>query len=99
MAELEARVAEITSEKGEIPRELIAPSSRLVEDLNVDSLTFIEIVMALEEEFGVVMPEGIEKKTAADGPVTVAALAKVVEQLSSQLQTPGSQEAPPSKSQ
>jgi len=31
----------------------IVPEARLVEDLNADSLDIIELVMALEEEFGV----------------------------------------------
>ena len=31
----------------------IVPDARLVEDLNADSLDIIELVMALEEEFGV----------------------------------------------
>src|SRR5688500_10937977 len=83
LAELERRVAEITSEKGEIPWGLITVMSRLEEDLNVDSLTLIEIVMALEEEFGVVMPDKVDKQISAgesvSEPLTVGALAKVVE--------------------
>ena len=38
------------------PQEL-TPTSRIVEDLGADSLDVVEIVMALEEEFGIEIPD------------------------------------------
>lgn len=35
----------------------ITPDSRFVEDLNADSLEVVELVMALEDEFGVSIPD------------------------------------------
>jgi acyl carrier protein len=35
----------------------ITPDSKFVEDLNADSLEVVELVMALEDEFGVSIPD------------------------------------------
>lgn len=51
--ELEDRVYNIMSEQTDIPRFKITPNSRLKEDLKLDSLDFIDIIQALEEEFKV----------------------------------------------
>lgn len=41
--------------------------ARFVEDLGADSLDTVELVMALEEEFGIEIPEDAEKaKTVGD---------------------------------
>jgi acyl carrier protein len=35
----------------------VVPEARFAEDLDADSLDLVELVMALEEEFGVAVPE------------------------------------------
>src|SRR6185436_19912015 len=41
----------------DVSAEKILPKARLVEDLGADSLDLVEITMALEEEFGVEIPD------------------------------------------
>ncbi len=62
------RLKEIVSEQLEIDAETITADTRLNEDLNADSLDVVEMLMALEDEFGVDIPdEEIEKmKTIGD---------------------------------
>jgi acyl carrier protein len=36
---------------------MVTPQARLVEDLNADSLDCVELVIALEEEFNIVIPD------------------------------------------
>ncbi|MBR2043425.1 MAG: acyl carrier protein [Clostridia bacterium] len=62
------KLKEIVAEQLEIDAETITTETRLNEDLNADSLDVVEILMALEDEFGVDIPdEEIEKmKTVGD---------------------------------
>lgn len=62
------RLKEIVAEQLEIDAETITEQTRLNEDLNADSLDVVEMLMALEDEFGVDIPdEEIEKmKTIGD---------------------------------
>jgi acyl carrier protein len=52
----------------EVAREQCIDSARLTEDLKADSLDVIEVVLALEEEFSIEIPdEAVEKiKTVGD---------------------------------
>jgi acyl carrier protein len=47
------RVSRIIADYREIPIETVEPESRLVEDLGLDSLGYLEIVFEIEEEFQV----------------------------------------------
>ena len=38
--------------------ETITPQSEVVKDLGADSLDVVELMMALEDEYGVTLPEG-----------------------------------------
>ena len=62
------RLKEIVAEQLEIDAETITAETRLNEDLNAASLDVVEMLMALEDEFGVDIPdEEIEKmKTIGD---------------------------------
>jgi acyl carrier protein len=62
------RLKEIVAEQLEIDAETITAETRLNEDLNADSLDVVEMLMSLEDEFGVDIPdEEIEKmKTIGD---------------------------------
>ena len=40
-----------------VPEEKVVPEARFAEDLEADSLDLVELVMALEEEFGITVPE------------------------------------------
>ena len=54
---LEERVAEIIVEQLGVSREEISPDASFVEDLGADSLDLVELVMAMEEEFDVEIPD------------------------------------------
>ena len=53
---VEQRTCEITSEQLGIPLNKVLPSSRLIEDLHCDSLDLVELIMELEDEFQVTIP-------------------------------------------
>src|SRR5688500_1603131 len=76
--QLELRIADIISEQNGIARELIKPSTRLLEDLNIDSLELIELIMALEDEFAIEIPDDISKQMFVREPMTVGGLAEIV---------------------
>lgn len=64
MAEVEAKVKKIISEQLGVPETDVKPEASFVNDLGADSLDTVELVMALEEEFGVEIPdEDAEKIT------------------------------------
>ncbi len=48
---------------GNFKLEDLTNEKRLIEDLNADSLAIVEIVLALEEEFGMKIPDAIVEKT------------------------------------
>lgn len=55
---VERRVREIVAEQLGIAEDEILPSSSFQEDLGADSLDIVELVMAMEEEFAIEVPEG-----------------------------------------
>lgn len=64
----EDRVKEIIAKELEVGVPQLAPEAKFIEDLGADSLDIVELVMALEEEFGLDIPdEDAEKmKTVGD---------------------------------
>lgn len=49
-------VADLLSEICDIPREDIVPESHVMNDLEVDSLDFLDTVFAIDKEFGIKVP-------------------------------------------
>ena len=49
-------VANIISETCDIPRDKITPESHAIDDLGIDSLDFLDIVFAIDKEFGIKIP-------------------------------------------
>src|SRR5437870_3670215 len=76
--EIEWRVAEITSEQSGICLDCINADSRLIEDLHIDSLEVVELILALEREFGVAIPDDIGRQVFVRQPVTIGVLAEIV---------------------
>ena len=64
----EDKVKEIIAKELEVDAKQLAPEAKFIEDLGADSLDIVELVMAMEEEFGIEIPdENAEKlKTVAD---------------------------------
>ncbi len=50
------RVADIIAETSEIDRDKITPQSHTIDDLGIDSLDFLDIVFAIDKEFGIKIP-------------------------------------------
>ena len=70
MAEVEAKVKKIISEQLGVPEGDVKPEASFVNDLGADSLDTVELVMALEEEFGVEIPdEDAEKITTVQNAI------------------------------
>jgi acyl carrier protein len=51
-ADVETRVREIISEQLGVAANEVTPEASFIEDLGADSLDIVELVMALEEEYG-----------------------------------------------
>ncbi len=65
--DLEQRVSEIIVEQLGVSRDDIEAESSFVDDLGADSLDVVELVMAMEEEFGVEIPEEDSEKLQTFG--------------------------------
>ena len=65
---LEDRVTEIIMEQLGVSREEIKPEASFIDDLGADSLDIVELVMAMEEEFDIEIPDEEAEKiqTIAD---------------------------------
>ncbi len=57
MSEIEAKVKKIIVEQLDVEEASVAPDAKFIEDLGADSLDTVELVMALEEEFGIEIPD------------------------------------------
>ena len=55
--ELFARFRKCAVEVLSVPEDKVVPEARFGDDLDADSLDLVELVMALEEEFGIEVPE------------------------------------------
>ena len=51
------RVIAVVSDKLDVPADEISPDSRFVDDLNADSLDQVELIMALEDEYDLTIPD------------------------------------------
>lgn len=57
MSTIDERVKKIIAEQLSVEIEKITPEARFVDDLGADSLDTVELVMALEEEFEIDIPD------------------------------------------
>ncbi len=76
--EIEWRVVEITCEQLGLDRARVTPQSRLLEDLHLDSLEVIELIMELEEAFGIWLPDTVCQQFFTQRALTLATLAELV---------------------
>ena len=67
--ELEQRISEIVIEQLGVSRDDIESESSFIDDLGADSLDIVELVMAMEEEFGIEIPEDDSEKLQTFGDV------------------------------
>ncbi len=57
MSEIAKRVKEIVAEQLGVEEVQVVPEASFMEDLGADSLDTVELVMALEEEFDIEIPD------------------------------------------
>ena len=59
-----AKVQQILIQQLDVTKEQLTPEARIMEDLGADSLDVVEIVMKLEETFGIMIPDEEAEKGA-----------------------------------
>jgi acyl carrier protein len=64
---LEERVTDIVVEHLNVSRDEVVPEASFVDDLGADSLDIVELVMAMEEEFDVEIPDDDAEKIQTIG--------------------------------
>lgn len=65
MSDIEAKVKEIIVDQLGVNAEQVTPEAKMIEDLGADSLDAVELVMAIEEEFGIEVPDEDAEKLAS----------------------------------
>jgi acyl carrier protein len=66
---IEQRVKDIIVEQLGVKPDQVTPEAKFIEDLGADSLDTVELIMALEEEFGIEVPDEQAEKLATVGDV------------------------------
>ena len=65
----EAKIKDIIVEELGVNADQVTPEAKLIEDLGADSLDAVELVMAIEEEFGIEIPDEEAEKLLAVGDI------------------------------
>ena len=66
---VESKVKKIIVERLGVNADQVTPDAKFIEDLGADSLDTVELVMALEEEFGHEIPDEEAEKLQSVGDV------------------------------
>ena len=66
---IEQRIKDIIIEQLGVTADQVTPEAKFIEDLGADSLDTVELVMALEEEFGLEIPDDEAEKLQSVGDV------------------------------
>lgn len=64
---VEAKVRKIIMEQLGVEESQVRPEAKFIDDLGADSLDTVELVMALEEEFGLEIPDEEAEKIQTVG--------------------------------
>ncbi|ADY73656.1 Acyl carrier protein [Desulfurobacterium thermolithotrophum DSM 11699] len=67
MENIEQKVKEIVADRLGVDPDEVTPEASFIEDLGADSLDTVELVMALEEEFGIEIPDEDAEKIQTVG--------------------------------
>ncbi len=66
---IQEKVNEIIVEQLGVSADQVKPESKMIEDLGADSLDAVELVMAVEEEFGIEVPDDEAEKLISVGDI------------------------------
>jgi acyl carrier protein len=66
---IKEKVTEIIVEQLGVTADQVTPESKMIEDLGADSLDAVELVMAVEEEFGIEVPDEEAEKLISVGDI------------------------------
>ena len=69
MSEIAERVKKIVVEHLGVEESKVVPEASFIDDLNADSLDTVELVMLLEEEFDIEIPDDAAEKITTVGDV------------------------------
>lgn len=72
------RVVKVIHEQLDIEKDQVNPHSHLIKDLGADSLDTVELVMALEEEFELDIPDEVAEKINTVQSVVELVVSKLV---------------------
>jgi acyl carrier protein len=73
-SQIESKVKEIIAEQLQVPADKVTNAALFVKDLGADSLEIVELVMALEDEFNLEIPD-----TEAENITTVQSAIDYIE--------------------
>jgi acyl carrier protein len=65
----EGKIKDIIVEQLGVSAEQVTPEAKMIEDLWADSLDAVELVMAIEEEFGIEVPDEEAEKLTSVGDI------------------------------
>jgi len=68
--EIESKVKEIICNQLEVSPEQLRPEASFIDDLGADSLDIVELVMAMEEEFDIEIPDEDAERIQTIGDAT-----------------------------
>ena len=72
-----ARLKEIITDRLDVEEDQIVPEATFVEDLGADSLDIVELIMGIEEEFDIEIPDEDAEKLTSVGEAMNYTLGKI----------------------
>ena len=75
--EVVAKLKAIVSDRLDVEEDLVTPEKTFVEDLGADSLDIVELIMGIEEEFEIEIPDEDAEKLTSVGEAMNYTLSKI----------------------
>ncbi len=75
--EVVAKLKAIVSDRLDVEEDQVTPEKNFVEDLGADSLDIVELIMGIEEEFDIEIPDEDAEKLTSVGEAMNYTLAKI----------------------